>query len=524
MPHRHEGTIPLAHPVKQKIRDALVALSLSNLCFLKASFDVLSDAGRYFDKLPVTTPMLLALLTTILGFALLAWLVMQVLRRFQGYWLHLPINLLFFILMVYPLDFIRIKCTSISDYQIAAFVKQPVIIVCGTALFALFVWKHRLIAKIVAATIGILSPLAAFIIIKILLTSLGFTHFITCTNEPAPPPLLPVHEGQPRVVWIIFDAMDYRLAFEERPANVQLPEFDRLKKQALFSTSAYSPNDITILSMPALITGRQTAAASAVNTCDLSITFNDNGYTAYWKSMPSVFSEARASGFNTALVGWYLPYGRELGPVLNFCQWYSFPLFEPCHAKTFGGEISLLFASLSETVHLRNLYIKIHREGLQTSLSLVTNSTYGLTLLHLAAPHKPGVYLPDQNKFIAWTIMPKVTGYFNNLVLADRQLGQIRRSMESSGLWDKTWIILSADHSWAESNLYDHKHDTRVPFIIKAARANEPIVYSRPFNTVLTHDLILSILRGENTNQQNLPAWLDKRGQPLPTFCGKADI
>jgi hypothetical protein len=33
--------------------------------------------------------------------------------------------------------------------------------------------------------------------------------------------------------------------------------------------------------------------------------------------------------------------------------------------------------------------------------------------------------------------------------------------------------------------------------------------YSTQFNTVLTHDLILSVLQGQITNQQDVVEWLD---------------
>jgi hypothetical protein len=41
-----EGTVPLPRPLKTKIEDGLVALSLANLCFIKVGFDLLSDHDR----------------------------------------------------------------------------------------------------------------------------------------------------------------------------------------------------------------------------------------------------------------------------------------------------------------------------------------------------------------------------------------------------------------------------------------------------------------------------------------------
>ena len=116
--------------------------------------------------------------------------------------------------------------------------------------------------------------------------------------------------------------------------------------------------------------------------------------------------------------------------------------------------------------------------------------------------------------------MSKVTAYFDNLVLADRELGKLRRAMEASGQWDKTWIILSADHSWRESKLYDGVRDYRVPYLVKPPGATAGTNYANAFNTVLTHDLILAMLRREITNQQDMEEWLDQHGQAAAPMTG----
>jgi Sulfatase len=510
-PGNHASTVPPSQPLKQKFKDAFVALSLANLCYIKVGFDLLSDRDRFFDKLPVTPVMLLALAMNIFCLAFLVWLVTQVLRRFSNPLLHLVSHLAFFILLLLPVDFVRLKFTHIADYQIIAFLEQPTVAVCGLSLLALIGWKHRQIARVAAVAIAIFSPLAIFLFVKIMLICLGLTELTQCEASVSLPPLNPVRAGQPRVVWIIFDETDYRLTFENRPAGLSLPEFDRLRQQSFFATEAYPPGDFTLLSMPSLILGRRLSAVDASDNCDLSVTMADTGATADCSGLSSVFSEARSLGANTAAVGWYIPYDRLFGRSLNFCEWYPYPPFEPGRAGNFFADMRQQFSSLGETIHLRQMFVEIHRNGLQTSLSLVTNSVYGLTLLHLPAPHKPGIYLPEKNKFTAWG-MPKTTGYFNNLALADRELGELQRTMQSSGQWDKTWIILSADHSWRESKLYDGKRDYRVPFLVKPPGATGSLGYSSRFNTVLTHDLILAILRGEVTNQQDVAHWVDLHG------------
>jgi arylsulfatase A-like enzyme len=160
--------------------------------------------------------------------------------------------------------------------------------------------------------------------------------------------------------------------------------------------------------------------------------------------------------------------------------------------------------------------LSICQDTLRDSIGLVTNNAYGLVLLHLPPPHTPGIYLPREKRFTYWP-MSRITGYQNNLALADLELGEIRRAMESSGEWDKTWIIISADHSRQQTVTDQSLIDHRVPFVVKPPGRNEPVTYAPAINTVLTHDLILAILRGEVADQPALASWLDANGKPLPT-------
>jgi hypothetical protein len=510
------GTIPLPRPLKQKIKDGIVALSLANLCFANAWFTILYDTDRgYFNKLPIQTSSTLALLINILWLAATVWLAMRVWRRFQNRLLHFALHMAFLVLLLVPVDFVRHQVFHISDYQVVVFFQRPVVIFCSVVLLALVVWQHRRVARVVTVLVVVVSPLALLTLAKIGLLSLGVMHLKQADYEPVLPPPAPVREGQPRVLWIVFDCTDYRVAFENRPAGVQLPEFDRLRGESLFCVNACSPHSSTISSMPALISGQRISDVGIANASDLNVRVADTGADTTWQKLPSVFAEARALGANTALVGWYHPYDRILGKGLNYCAWYPFPMFEPARAKTIATAMRREIGCIPWSWHIRRIFIGVCRDSLRESLSLVTNTVYGLTLLHLPPPHTPGIYLPKKDQFTFWG-MSRTVGYLRNLALADQELGQMRRAMETSGQWDKTWLIISTDHSLGSSDLFG-SHDTRVPFIVKPPGANEPITYSPKINTILTHNLILAILRGEIASQRELVPWLDEHGKPLPT-------
>lgn len=52
--------------------------------------------------------------------------------------------------------------------------------------------------------------------------------------------------------------------------------------------------------------------------------------------------------------------------------------------------------------------------------------------------------------------------------------------------------------------------DHRIPFVVKLAGQHEQLTYTSGFNTVLTHDLILALMRGEVTSPGGVAAWLDR--------------
>jgi hypothetical protein len=501
---------------RQNIKEGIVALSVANWIFIRTWSNLLSITGRYFSKQPVVRVELLALVSGMLGFALIVWAGIAVSRRFSGPVASAAFDLAFLALLIFPFDYFRTQA-NLTGSQLIRFARHPLGLLCLLAIAATVVYKHRLTARGAAIVAGITSPLAIFNISKIALMCLGVVHAKDCACAAPAPAILPVRQRTPRVVWMIFDETDYRLAFVQRPPGVKLPEFDRLQKISLSANEAYPPGSDTAISMPALITGWRLSSIEHED-CDLVLNRDDTGAKSRWSVSPSVFSLARNLGFNTALVGWYLPYTCMLGASLNYCSWYPNPVMDAVSSATFGGSIHQQMASLVQMRHVRQLYIDACNGNLRDSLSVVANGSYGLVLLHLPPPHDPPVYLPDKKEFTVTEVTSR-TSYFNNLALADRELGSLRAAIEKSGQKKNTWIILSADHSWRKSKIFDGHRDYRVPYIVDCPSDDAPIDYSRQFNTVVTRDLILSILRGEVTNQPSVAAWLDIHGKPeLPVL------
>jgi hypothetical protein len=78
------------------------------------------------------------------------------------------------------------------------------------------------------------------------------------------------------------------------------------------------------------------------------------------------------------------------------------------------------------------------------ALELAADRTAGLVLIHLPVPHPPAIYSRARGAFNA----EDSASYLDSLALADRTLGELRAALEQSGLWDRTAVLVSADHGW----------------------------------------------------------------------------
>lgn len=510
---------PILHPFRQKAKYGLFALSFANLCLLTDTFPLLDDGDRaYFYKSQVGPAALLALALNIVCLALLTWFVVLALDRLRSRWLRFSFDILFLMLLLLPVNFFRMQKFHVSGSQLFDFFKQPFALVGLLIASGGVLWQHRRLARVVAICIGIVSPLALFNLARIGLMTVGILHPVEFAVEAAPRMTKPVRST--RIIWILFDETDRRLAFDNRPANLQLPEFDRLRAEALDATNAYPPGASTILSLPALISGRQVSHPQPEGSWDLEMTLVDNQRVTSWKRLPSVFASARDLGFNTALVGWFHPYGRLFGANLNYCAWFAYPAWDSVRSPDFLPAVKNQLACLVGGLYFRATFANLCRESLAESLLIVTNKDYGLVFLHLPPPHEPGIYKPDQNRYSLMG-MSKVAGYFNNLVLADHWLGSLRQALQAAGEWDRSWVLVSTDHSWRKSRLYDNVRDFRVPFILKAPNQVQPATYGSRFNTVITHDLVLAILRNQVTNERSAITWLDAHPSLERTIIGE---
>jgi hypothetical protein len=252
--------------------------------------------------------------------------------------------------------------------------------------------------------------------------------------------------------------------------------------------------------------------------------------------MPNVFDSARDLGLNTALVGWFHPYGRLLNQSLTRCYWTPGWLHAGIEERSnpqplvdaMWDRLHLQFADLPVIGHLPGLFPGIYQrqEKIERfswlrhrALEMVSDPTIGLVFIHLPIPHPPAIYSRTSGTF---TPQGRI-GYLDSVALVDRTLGELRRTMERSGLWERTAVLVSADHGWrthlwrgdaewtSDEEAASHQNTSGVPFVVKLPGQTSGVVYSKPFNTILTRRLITVILNGQLRDPSALPDFVERQ-------------
>ncbi len=314
------------------------------------------------------------------------------------------------------------------------------------------------------------------------------------------------------VVWVIFDETDYRLCFQQRPSFLSLPAFDSFQRTALSATRAYSPNDNTQTSLPALLTGLPLARSVQLGARRLDLVRAGTLARADFSSRDTILTEVKKRGGSTALLGWYLPYARTL-PDADLCR--DYPRYNVYTSDRLldvllmqGRELlDLRFLPVGNTLLGDNQLGMVRDMGADVAAAIKEHDA-SFMFLHYSVPHSPNVY--DARTGALAFNRNKREGYFGNVALADRLLARLRKDMEEKGIWDRSLVVVSSDHHW-RTNTYDGKLDRQhVPFMVKFPHQRQSFTYQGRFNTLLSKELILRVMDQKIHSAAEAAAWLDR--------------
>jgi hypothetical protein len=451
--------------VRRRVLVFLACLSFANLFFLDEWDRVASrwaDAALASAPQPTLTqffgPLLIALLALTIALAVIVSIAPRVAPSLWR-WLAL-------VALLAPLNLIRMGTLHLGRQDVARVLGRT----SAAAMFAL------LLIVIAAAAIrwsshALRLPGAVSLVMAPLLPIQFVYNFWRFEHLPPPPAyvdqrsarLVPVKDHAPRVIWLLFDELDQSLVFDHRPASVQLPELDRLRRESVYADYAESPGIYTMESVPGMLTGKYVEHARELGPGDLSLKFADDPHPKRWSDVRNIFDDLRDEGVNSAVVGAELPYCRAIGHSLASCDWFPsgtvrLALTRPSildRAWYLLRTRPFAFPGLSSTRYFRApLFDEETRRQSRAAeaasfelmrrrgAELAADTRFQLVFMHFPVPHLLGIY--DRNARDYST--SDSSSYLDNLVLADRTLGDVRRALEKAGLWDKTALLVTSDH------------------------------------------------------------------------------
>lgn len=521
-------------------KDLLAAYSLATLWLVISWKELLfSDTGDYLAFEPRALTEHIAIFTVAATLTLVLYLLLRFVRSASRKWSRRALQATFVAigaLSFGPLSFEIFKWLTPEIRRLTTF-PLPLVVAFICITFAII--KRRLCLADAVVTIQTIAILAApFGLLILAKSAANFalddgTRFLpqninrlVSTDRSKP--------YQKRVVWIIFDEFDFAARRVASQNHTPLPDVERLRNESFLGRNAYSPNRDTLVSIPALLTGRRLRKAEPISVNDLMLFPEDSSGPFSLRKSETIFSEAQAAGIPTAIVGWYHPYSRIFQESVSSCVWQP-RVDRRCAqpSRFFRCSLGIIARSLDATpfvsrllpaslTGIHNEYIpeEIETQSERTAFlyskaaNLVADQTYGLVFLHFSVPHAPYIdrHGPDEEG-----------SYFTALEIVNDMIKNLRETLEKAGQWDKTVLIISSDHPWRGKKLEENQlmflnekvrqeviDDKRIPFIVKFPGRTDRFEYDRRFNTVVTKNIIRDIFADKITGPEDLASWLDQ--------------
>lgn len=541
--------LSLTPAARHQLTNLLTAFSLGTLCFIRRWYDLENLQPRgldYFRNAPGDLTLLESTVVAALLLTLVFWLAWQVVERSSRPILRTLGHFAFLLVLMYPIESVRRYWNTQTDHfdygsNISLWVVEA-ILASGAVMVLLGNARILKPARHVALLLLLLFPA---LMIDFLTNRLGAEQPEVYANLPSAPRLTQRPAQAPRVVWMVFDELDQKLAFDHRPDYLQLPALDRLRAESVRSSHALETSTFTAIALPSLISGRIFSNAQALDANTLELVPRDSSQQVNWRNQPNVFTRARALGANAAMAGWHHPYCRILGNELVDC--FALPsthstaaLAEEAQAAQDGVWRTVAWLLQWQAVNVRNILtaqdpgsetlrdIEIQR-GQQQQYFQIRDHAYrfasdpgiDLVVIHFPTPHMFPIYNRREQSFH----LEGQLDYFDNVALVDRTVAEIRQAVDAAGLGGRTAFLLTADHgfrpgAWIGRMGYTAEMDrltgrqppSTVPFLLKLPGENNGVEVTKSFSNVVAADLALAVLEGEVGTAQQGADWLDRRG------------
>jgi hypothetical protein len=292
------------------------------------------------------------------------------------------------------------------------------------------------------------------------------------------------------------------------------PNVRRLCDQAFLFREARSPYKSTIHSLPRLLFQN-----------DLVLARRDG--STFWVTpegevptveVASIFQLAMEHGYNTYMLGWYLPFHRILGDQTDYCL--SLPAFPK--GETLPDEMLLAtYRNLQfwtdpvsrktwDIVHtdiISRYRYRINADCRREMFRIIDSSPNNkLAVFHVPTPHWPCVFNPDGSYFRCSALEHSPEDYERSLVHLDFYIGELLERLRDRGSFEDALIIITSDHA-CQTELdptfrTDRDWVCRVPLIIKLPGQHSGRVIDHPFCTNQLKPLLDAVFVGQRNTEQ----------------------
>jgi hypothetical protein len=326
--------------------------------------------------------------------------------------------------------------------------------------------------------------------------------------------------AHPRLVWIVFDELSYDQVYGHRAHDLALPNFDALRSESTVFTDAQPIGDKTVEVLPSLLSGHIIDAIDFTFDNRFMVHDTEEHGFRHLAGSDTVFGDAQKNGWRTAAVGWYNPYCTIYAGAIDDCYWMNLDKLDGPMAQEAGfwrntwsplqqtgEEIVAPERANSDlcTYDVRQRY-KTYIDLKQHASQLLHTDQADFIFLHLPVPHSPNIWSRASGSYTQQCD----SSYLDNLALADRELGHILSTLQSSPRWKDTTLIVQGDHSW-RMYLWDNQptwtdeddeasrsgFDPRPAVIIHQAGQTQPEVNATPWSLINVHTVVEQVVHGE---------------------------
>jgi hypothetical protein len=345
--------------------------------------------------------------------------------------------------------------------------------------------------------------------------------------------LAPLHlpaqsESNRRIIWILFDELSYHQTFDHTVPGMQLPNFDRIRRESVSFSNLRPAGFYTERIIPSLFIGQQ--IDDIRSTIDGHLLYRTASVRRWIDYDPNatLFALAQRNGWNTSIDGWFIPYCRTLAQVVDACSWEPnlMPVeeFGASEEKSTLANAALMpsrfLALFHRTTTPEEAHIQIYRNIMAHAQTLIGNEQLQFVFLHIPVPHGPGIY--DRRRHV----LRHGGTYLDRLVLADETLGVLMNEIDATRNAGHTTVIVSSDHSWRialsrhseawsdeEERACGGKFDDRPVLLIHFPNQQTSEDISAPFPEMLEHDMIEQMLLGKIANSKEMDDFISRQGR-----------